>query len=412
MTAPKVIHISDTETMDLHDWCYQQAEHFTKLHVKIPLFYTTQGILDLIAHCTGDGVLNKVLIEEEISVAKHIAQLLAKSAEIEASKHYMPGEEGLLRAAEELPGGIVPEPDLIPGEIEELEAPRLIPEPEETVETVEEAESATEPVEAQEKPVSKIQEAYDLAVSIQKSSKEAMRKRLDQPNSQEIAIVEAAKGARLDNSYSDLREVFDMDDQMLSVRIKEGAIVTPADLGKLAGFGFDLGRRAVWLLAESFNRLMVMGHESSVIQIASEFGMSGSYTYNLIRAAQRVPENLRTGVLPTVCVELANARYSKDEKENLAVVEEMVQQARDGKWSCAEARSQKQMKLGQEEPLEGKETLREKCQRLEAALGDILKIEEGMGHTDFDEFGQAKDICRKALGIIDPNALAPIVQPA
>jgi len=352
------------------------ALDFTERWKSVPLFFTQEGVMNMIQACQGDGTLPDPLIEEEAEAAQIVCQMLHRSAEIEVAKHM---------AVEEIK-------DIA----DAINAPGLIPEPEPTIEPLDESGGLQEAPTAQGTP---LQDAYNASIAAQQANGEAVQTKLKQPNSQELGIVEAAKEARLDNAYGALREVFDMDDQMLSVRVKDGAIVTPADLGKLAGFGFDLGKRAVWLLAESFNRLMVLGHEASVIQIASEFGFSGSYTYNLIRAAQRVPETLRAGVLPTVCVELANARYSKDDKENLAVVEEMVQQAREEKWSCAEARSQKQAKLGREEPIEGKETLREKVMRLEAALGDILKIELRGDSGPFTEIENAQFIARKALNI-------------
>ena len=56
-------------------------------------------------------------------------------------------------------------------------------------------------------------------------------------NSQELEIVEAARSARLDNSYQQLREIFDFAEDMSSVKPKANVIVSPVDWGKLYGFG-------------------------------------------------------------------------------------------------------------------------------------------------------------------------------
>jgi len=196
-----------------------------------------------------------------------------------------------------------------------------------------------------------------------------------QYNSQEHEIIEAAKAARLDNCYSELRDVFDFDDSMLTVKAKDGAIPTPADYGKLAGFGFDLGRRAVWLMAEAVNHLLVIGHEHSVVGIADAFGMSPGYTYNLARTAQRVRPELRVGIIPTVAVELSNAHYSDDKEENQRVIEEAIQEARDKQFSCAEARSYKRMKLGCNDPIEegqNKQTVKVKLKECQDVLQSLL----------------------------------------
>src|SRR5882757_8656649 len=98
MVAPVKIHISETESLSLHEFCTMQAEHFTKLHSGLPLFYTSNGILDLIHACTGDGELKEPMIEEEIMVAKEICKLLTRSREIEEYANAMTREADIEKA--------------------------------------------------------------------------------------------------------------------------------------------------------------------------------------------------------------------------------------------------------------------------------------------------------------------------
>jgi hypothetical protein len=414
MTAPQIIHISETESLPLHDWCLQQAEHFTKLYAAIPLFYTTQSILDIIAHCNGEGVLDKVLIDEEKVVAATVCRLLTRSAEIEASKHdAITHPDGM--TCQQATAGIalvIPEPELTTSEIEVLEAPGLIPEPEETVEPVVESEAATEPPERQEKPTSKISEAYNAAVANQKAGKEAMRKRLTvllpkEVGAEDRAIVDAAMDSRLDNSFTKLKEVFSFDSDFATVTILEGKQPSGEDWGRLMGLGNDLGKRSLWLLGEAVRGLINSGKEEAVHQISDAFGFSYSHASNWSRVVEHVKPEDRAGLLPSVAAEICCALYDKDPVKNQEVIDSAIKQVKEEKMNCLQARSLSRMLRGKDEEInEGKESLKDKVKRLEAALGDILKIKYEDEASEGIAMEEAIGIARKALGIIEPLAMA------
>lgn len=192
-------------------------------------------------------------------------------------------------------------------------------------------------------------------------------------DSQELEIVEAARNARLDNgAYSQLRKVFDFAEDMSSVRVKQGAIVTPTDWSKLLGVGFDLGRRSVWLMAEAINHLMVLGKENSLIQIADDFGFSYSYASNLARVAQRVPAHKRLGMIPTVVVEIASRNYSEDPHKNAQTIDSLLEQAKTEGWNCSVARSHTRHAQGHDDPIEVKKSSKERIRELEYGYSKLL----------------------------------------
>lgn len=196
------------------------------------------------------------------------------------------------------------------------------------------------------------------------------------PNT-ETLILEAARGAKLEsNGYSRLREVFTFSDDMANVIAQENAIVTPEDWGALLGFSVDLGRKSLYLMGTAVNALEAQGHENAVVQLAGEFGIHYSTLSNAARMCQRVPVEKRVGLYPSVVQEIATKRYDKDDARNQEIILEMVEMARENKWSCEEARSHANERLGRdtkqkpEEPT--KKDLQEKLHTTEAILRRFL----------------------------------------
>lgn len=184
----------------------------------------------------------------------------------------------------------------------------------------------------------------------------------------ETLILEAARAARLEGgSYSKLREVFDFSEEMTVVRVREGVIVTPQDWGSLLGLSVDLGKKSCYLMGAAVNALMVSGHENSVIQYAGEIGLDHTTLYNMARVCRLVPTEKRLGLYPSVVQEIAVRRYDEDDEKNTAIVLELVDQARENKWTCQEARSHSLAKKHGEEPTDKGPTKKE----LEAEISEM-----------------------------------------
>lgn len=388
MTAPKTIHISESESLDLHDFCEQQAEKFTEEYKSIPLYFTTACILHFIDACSGDGELKESLTEEEIIVAKSVCQLLARSAEIEASKHL---------ATEEMK-------DIA----DAINAPGLIPEPEQTIEPVEEPEATLEPATPQGSP---LQDAYNASIASQKASKGRLTVvPPKEVGEEDRAIVDAATSSRLDSTYGDIRNVFTLNADMSVVTINEGSTPTNEDYARLLGLGFDLGRRSLWLMGEGIHALLKAGKDDAVQMIADHFSFSYSHASNWARVVDRVSAEQRQGLLPSVCCEIASRSYSDDPAANQAIIDATLEQAREEKWSCLEARSHAKMLQGKDEEInEGKESLKDKVKRLEKALDDIVKMDGSGARGEWQTLVSVRDIARKALGL--PEVQQELVQP-
>jgi hypothetical protein len=164
----------------------------------------------------------------------------------------------------------------------------------------------------------------------------------------EQSILDSALSSRLDNSYSRLSERFDFGEFMTQFRPKDGTIPTPEDYAAAIGMGVDMSSKGMWLAGDGISNLIRMGHENVVYQIAASLKMSYSAVSNWHRTAQRIPLHYRHEISPTVAVEIATAKFSEDESENNAKIKELINQAREEKWSCAEARSHVRMEKGQE----------------------------------------------------------------
>lgn len=193
----------------------------------------------------------------------------------------------------------------------------------------------------------------------------------------ETLILEAARTAKLEsNGYSRLKEVFQFSDDMSSVVTKEDALVTPQDWGALLGFATDLGKKSCYLIGSAVNALEAQGYENVVVQFVSETGANYTTISNYARTCQRVPVEKRVGLYPSVVQEIATKRYDKDEAKNTEIILAMVDEARENKWSCEEARSHANAKLGKpdkdrpEEPT--KKALSERVKALESVLRRIL----------------------------------------
>lgn len=194
--------------------------------------------------------------------------------------------------------------------------------------------------------------------------------------STEMLVVEAAREARLEGgTYNQLREVFEFSDDMTHVRTKDGAIVSPQDWGALLGFSIDLGKKSIYLMGTAANALMVSGHENAVVQLCGAFGLHHTSLYNAAKMCRLVPVEKRVGLYPSVVQEIAVRRYDKDEGKNQEIVLKMVEQAREHNWTCEEARSHANAKLGKEpkskdEP--SKKELQDKLRKVEAFLNRFL----------------------------------------
>jgi hypothetical protein len=164
----------------------------------------------------------------------------------------------------------------------------------------------------------------------------------------EQSILDSALSSRLDNSYSRLSERFDFGEFMTQFKPKDGTIPTPEDYAAAIGMGVDMSSKGMWLAGDGISNLIRMGHENVVYQIAASLKMSYSAVSNWHRTAQRIPLHYRHEISPTVAVEIATAKFSEDESENNAKIKELINQAREEKWSCAEARAHVRMEKGQE----------------------------------------------------------------
>lgn len=217
-------------------------------------------------------------------------------------------------------------------------------------------------------------------------------------NSQEQEMVEVGRSARLDgDAYQKLREVFDFADDMSAVRPKPNVIIAPTDWARLYGLGWDLGRRSIWLMADAINHLMVLGHENVVVQLSDHFGLSHSYIYNLARAAQRVLPHKRTGLLPSVVVEIASRTYSDDAKENTEKIEGLLQEAKEHNYNCLQARSAVRAAMGKDEVITGdkKKSAKERIQELESVIRWWLDYEGDSLDSEFES------MAKRVLGIVE-----------
>jgi hypothetical protein len=278
------------------------------------------------------------------------------------------------------------------------------------------------PAEVACKSQSPLQDAYNASIAAQQASKEAVRGKLTvlppkEAGAEDRAIVDAAISSRLDSSYADIRKVFSMDPDMTSISVVEGMTPTNEDYARLLGLGFDLGKRSLWLMGEGIHALLKAGKEDAVQMIADHFSFSYSHASNWSRVVERVSPEQRQGLLPSVCCEIASRSYSDDPVQNKAIIDAALEQAREEKWSCLEARSHAKMLQGKDEEItEGKESLKDKVKRLEKALEYVSEI-DGQKWKDIVDKGSATwdGVCslaaneaRKALGIstIEPLAMA------
>lgn len=219
----------------------------------------------------------------------------------------------------------------------------------------------------------------------------------------ETGIVEAARGARLDNAYAILREKFTFSDDMSNAVPKEGALISPQDYGTLCGFGLDMGRRSLWLAGGAILALQRLGHEKAVEIIADEAGFSYSHASNLARVCDRIPPEKRAGLLPTVAQEIATRQYSTDPAKNQEIILDLVEQAVEGKMNCAQARSHAMLAQGKDVPITdysgGKKKLKERVTELEEALQALVFLARQHCPTGSIAITDAQ----KALGIESPE---------
>jgi hypothetical protein len=230
----------------------------------------------------------------------------------------------------------------------------------------------------------------------------------------ELQIVNAAKSASK-ASYTELRDLFDFGDNLAYVKVKDGAIVTPADWGKVWGFAADWTYSAGWVMADAAAHLEALGFVDSLTQLAADFKLAKSTAYNYCRVARRVPCNseARKSLPLTTCVEIAAGRYDDDEKKNQEVIDELLQSAINDGWNASEARSHARMRKGKDDPVEGRPSLREQLSAqdrrimfLEETFREILiAAEEGLKvlREDMraDDLTSIAQQARNALGIAD-----------
>lgn len=218
-------------------------------------------------------------------------------------------------------------------------------------------------------------------------------------------ILNAAKNARLDNSYTELREKFDFSQDMTDAQVKPGVRICPEDFGQLAGFALDLGKRSLWLAGGAILALQALGKESAIEAIADEFGFSYSHASNLARVCDRIPPEKRHGLLPTVAQEIATRQYSTDPQKNREIILELCDKAKSEKMNCAQARSNAMLAQGKDVPIVdysgGKKKLKERVEELEGALQQIAFIQNSSSGGDWDEIELARSIARNVLGIVE-----------
>lgn len=368
MVAPVQIHISETESLPLLEWCEQQAERFTKEYSHVPLFFTDRCILHFISACTGDAELRSGLTDDEEKVAASICKLLARSREIEEYAVAMTAEA-----------------------------------------TVEREEMARAPVEIVAIPESEGQQEAPVA---QETRITVLP--VKEIGAEDRAIVDAAISSRLDNSFTRLNKVFRFDPDMASASPLDGITPTAEDYGRLMGLGNDLGKRSLWLLGEATRGLIRAGKEDAVHQISDAFGFSYSHVSNWSRVVEHVSPEDRVGLLPSVAAEICCYVYDEDPVKNQAVIDSAIKQVKEDKMNCLQARSLSRMLRGKDDPIDDgtKETAKQKIAKLEVENHKMKTVITRWLYDDVE--GDEPDwdaLFSESIGVFDEAIGASLDQP-
>lgn len=171
------------------------------------------------------------------------------------------------------------------------------------------------------------------------------------PNNQEAAMIEACRTSSIESgAFSELRQVFDFDCGMRRLVVKEGAIVTPILLSKVIGVGHQMSEAGRFLIADAAMQLQAMGRYDEVLdQMEGMLSLSYSAFSNWCRTAKRISGPLapyRESLPFAVCQEIACAKYSADEEENITKVGELLKEAEVNAWTVEQARAQVKLKQG------------------------------------------------------------------
>lgn len=211
-------------------------------------------------------------------------------------------------------------------------------------------------------------------------------------------MVKEARKITLANGYQELSSQFEFGDEHDDLRPKKDAIVTPVDYSKAFSYGLAMGEGGAKIAARALRHLHVLGKDDAITQICADRHLSYSTVSALLRAEMRVPINhpSRKALPFTVLQEIANARYSKDEKENEAKRLELLDQATKDHWDSDEARSHVKMA---KEGDNGQEELRKSAKERISELEELLRWWLNYSGDDLDIEFEPK--VKNALGVKD-----------
>lgn len=284
---PKTIISTQNEPIPFEAYCKQKAKEANARWKGSS--YTAENVLQLAQLCQTDQELDSENPKETFQLLEEICQDIERSREIEAQFGGIPE--------------VTEEAKPVPLEVVE-EVKEEIPADLETSETVVELEVVQE-----------------------------------EPNSQDLMIVESAKNATVDD-LNTLSDRFDFGtDDCPQVKARPGAIATPMDYAVMIGAGYKMGAKSIWIVWEAIAHLRALGKDDAVEQIGADLQMSRSTLYNGANTCKRIAPSIRALIPPTVAQEICTARFSKDAQKNEEVIQELLEQAAKDRWSSSESRS-------------------------------------------------------------------------
>lgn len=311
---PKTIISTQNEPIPFETYCKQKAEEANARWKGSS--YTAENVLQLAQLCQTDQELDSENPKETFQLLEEICQDIERSKELEAQFGGIPevveqpekGCECTMTEKALGDGCQTCNPEMAQ-QIQEENAADL-----ETSETVVDFDPEEEP------------EYADLEI-VQ-----------DEPNSQDILIVESAKNATVDD-LTTLSDRFDFGtDDCPQVKARPGAITTPMDYAVMIGAGYKMGAKSIWIVWEAIAHLRALGKDDAVEQIGADLQMSRSTLYNGANTCKRIAPSIRALIPPTVAQEICTARFSKDAQKNEEVIQELLEQAASERFSCTEAR--------------------------------------------------------------------------
>jgi hypothetical protein len=183
-------------------------------------------------------------------------------------------------------------------------------------------------------------------ISVAMSNNEPMKTLEIEPvKENELEIVAAAKRGGLE-TITTMSAVFDIGIDGTSITPKQGVTPSAADYANVLGIGVDMSNKGMWLVGEAVNALTKMGLENVLYQIAADIKMSYGSVSNWARVCQRIAPENRPGLPASVALEIATAKYVPDDAENQQIIDGLIEQAKEEKWSKQEARSHVKMAKG------------------------------------------------------------------